>query len=416
MPSPKAVYARLMAQVDKTRGYPLWLPGLSTTLPEDYHRTGLKIGDVGLVTQHGDFDVLFNICLPENHPIHHPDGVPSNFRQVILNRQDVHEFPFADTKGLVLATQSVSHRTVPRSVSGHPNATTSIDTRLSYEFNSSSPEGAILALPEGAAKADLADNLASEFRQLALQNAAAWYHFAYFHLGRTSISNDSLYLITGYHKSSSWFLASFSQPETNTACSLSITASPVVNGNAAAAYSWVGRVTGSFGFRSGPHHRYSQENPNQTLFSPAQDADAEPVDITQTQTGMVPSPLGTPSDVTMDIDNSCSGVSLQRTPGVWSKVYHPADAMNQVLLDRFPSADVAVTHDSQWCDMLPSESTNPHLVEHISTEFVPVCDPNGFAYFSSKSAQSILCSRSVRSQTGQSSAGFGVGVSAIQCK
>ncbi|KAF9230409.1 hypothetical protein BU15DRAFT_29941, partial [Melanogaster broomeanus] len=120
--------------------------------------------------------------------------------------------------------------------------------------------------PEGAAKADLADNLASEFRQLALQNAAAWYHFAYFHLGRTSISNDSLYLITGYHKSSSWFLASFSQPETNTACSLSITAKSSSQWNAAAAYSWVGRVTGSFGFRSGPHHRYSQENPNQTLF------------------------------------------------------------------------------------------------------------------------------------------------------
>ncbi|KAF9238360.1 hypothetical protein BU15DRAFT_47806 [Melanogaster broomeanus] len=115
-----------MAQVDKSRGFPLWAPEPDGRLPEDYHRTGLKIGDVGIVTQYGAFDVLFNICLPENHPIHRSHGVPPNFRQVILNRQDIHEFPFADTKGLVLATQSVSHRTVPSSLStstsGNPAA------------------------------------------------------------------------------------------------------------------------------------------------------------------------------------------------------------------------------------------------------------------------------------------------------
>ncbi|KAF9238365.1 hypothetical protein BU15DRAFT_75299 [Melanogaster broomeanus] len=171
MPSPKAVYARLMAQVDKTRGYPLWLPGLSTTLPEDYHRTGLKIGDVGLVTQHGDSTSYSTYVYPKTILFITLMGF-LKLQTSILNRQDVTSFLSLILRA-GLATQSVSHRTVPRSVSGHPNA---------YEFNSSSPEGAILALPEGAAKADLADNLASEFRQLALQNAAAWYHFAYFHL------------------------------------------------------------------------------------------------------------------------------------------------------------------------------------------------------------------------------------------
>ncbi|KAF9238363.1 hypothetical protein BU15DRAFT_36126, partial [Melanogaster broomeanus] len=136
----------------------------------------------------------------------------------------------------------------------------------SYEFNSSSSEGAILVLPDGAGKADLAENLAGEFRQLALQNAAAWYHFAYFHLGRISISNDSLYLVTGHHKSSSWFLASFSGAETNITLNLSFSASSVVDGNAAAAYSWALNAPGSFNFRLGPRHGYSQENPNQTLF------------------------------------------------------------------------------------------------------------------------------------------------------
>ncbi|KAF9238343.1 hypothetical protein BU15DRAFT_28597, partial [Melanogaster broomeanus] len=134
----------------------------------------------------------------------------------------------------------------------------------SYEFNSSSSEGAILALPEGAGKEDLANDL--EFRQVALENAAAWYHFAYFHLGRTSISNDSLYLITGYHKSSTWSLASFSQADRNTAFSLSFTAGPAVNGNVTAAYSWAQGATNSVIPRSCPHDGYNQENPNQTLF------------------------------------------------------------------------------------------------------------------------------------------------------
>ncbi|KAF9238361.1 hypothetical protein BU15DRAFT_47818, partial [Melanogaster broomeanus] len=121
---------------------------------------------------------------------------------------------------------------------------------------------------EGAAKADLADDRASEFRQLALQNAAAWYHFAYVHLGRTSVrSNNTLYLITGHHKSSSWFVASFSRAERNIAFSLSFTARPMVNGNAAPAYSRGSEaVTGSLKSRLGPGHGYNRDNPNQTLF------------------------------------------------------------------------------------------------------------------------------------------------------
>ncbi|KAF9238344.1 hypothetical protein BU15DRAFT_47784 [Melanogaster broomeanus] len=123
MPSselPQAVYARLMINVDKSRGYPLWHPEPDNRLPEDYKRTGLNIGDVGIVTEDGSFDVFFNICLPEDHPIHNPRGVPSNFRQVILNPRDIREYRFTDTKGLVLATHSVSQRTVSSSLSGNP--------------------------------------------------------------------------------------------------------------------------------------------------------------------------------------------------------------------------------------------------------------------------------------------------------
>ncbi|KAF9239777.1 hypothetical protein BU15DRAFT_46233, partial [Melanogaster broomeanus] len=186
-----------MVKVDSSRGYPLWAPEPASNLPEDYHRTGLKIGDVGVVTEDGGFDVLFNISLPENHPLHQPSGVPSNFRQVILDRSDIRGFPSFDDEGLVLATQTVRQTTQTLSGSISGNAT-------------------------GAGKEDLVRVL--QFRDLALENAESWYHFAYCHLGRAEISNDSLYLITGYHKASSWSLASFSQADRDTALSFSLTA------------------------------------------------------------------------------------------------------------------------------------------------------------------------------------------------
>ncbi|KAF8414979.1 hypothetical protein L210DRAFT_2779864, partial [Boletus edulis BED1] len=64
------------------RGYPLWTPEPNIELPDSYQREGLKIGDVGVVVpDDGSFDVFFNMTLPREHPLHAPDGVPSNFSQ-----------------------------------------------------------------------------------------------------------------------------------------------------------------------------------------------------------------------------------------------------------------------------------------------------------------------------------------------
>ncbi|KAF9230408.1 hypothetical protein BU15DRAFT_57261, partial [Melanogaster broomeanus] len=102
------VYTRLMVDLDSSRGYPLWIPESHSSLPADYHRMGLKMGDIGVVTKARDFDVFFNICSEENHPIHHPDGVPSNFKQVILNDRDLIYRSSIDPKGKILKTQSVT--------------------------------------------------------------------------------------------------------------------------------------------------------------------------------------------------------------------------------------------------------------------------------------------------------------------
>ena len=72
----------------KKHGFPLWAPQPHSGLPLSYRRKGVSIGDVGIITQEGYFDFLFNICLPlgdECNPAH----LPTNFSPVHLSRTDV---------------------------------------------------------------------------------------------------------------------------------------------------------------------------------------------------------------------------------------------------------------------------------------------------------------------------------------
>lgn len=63
-------------------GYPLRTPEPMSTLPPKYQDHGLQIGDVGIVDDDGQFDVLFNICRREDNPIQ-SHGVPKNFQPVL---------------------------------------------------------------------------------------------------------------------------------------------------------------------------------------------------------------------------------------------------------------------------------------------------------------------------------------------
>jgi hypothetical protein len=62
----------------KRHGFPLWYPQPDESLPYEYRKDGVGIGDVGIITSHGYFDFLFNICRPSDHPIN-SNGVPQDF-------------------------------------------------------------------------------------------------------------------------------------------------------------------------------------------------------------------------------------------------------------------------------------------------------------------------------------------------
>lgn len=102
---PQDIYARNLLS---HRGCPLWTPEPNIELPESYRREGLRIGDVGVVVpEEGSFDVFFNITLPRVHPLHAPDGVPDNFTQVDLRREDYRIVPDAECPGRVISSSGV---------------------------------------------------------------------------------------------------------------------------------------------------------------------------------------------------------------------------------------------------------------------------------------------------------------------
>jgi len=127
-------------------------------------------------------------------------------------------------------------------------------------FTSSSNEGALLVLPEGADQHDLCSLLL--FEREALRCGESWYEFVVTKLGRTRVNADSLYLITGCHKTSSWSLAAFDQSSSSGSFDALFTASKITNGNIHAAYSW--QMTSAVPCRIGPEPYNGAQN--QTIF------------------------------------------------------------------------------------------------------------------------------------------------------
>lgn len=131
-----------------------------------------------------------------------------------------------------------------------------------YSLTSSSSEGAILTLPEGAASLDLY-NIA-EFRRYIMENAISWYEFVNTTLGREA-PNGSLYLVTGCDKSTTWGVTSISCTSGTDALSLKFTAAQLIEAGATRDHSWETFCPATV--RTGPQPSQDQELPqNQCIF------------------------------------------------------------------------------------------------------------------------------------------------------
>ena len=74
---PSQVYARALYPLG--RGCPLWIPEPNGESPQEYHKGGIRIGDVGVLRSDGGFGFIFNVCCPEGDPVNRK-GVPKDFK------------------------------------------------------------------------------------------------------------------------------------------------------------------------------------------------------------------------------------------------------------------------------------------------------------------------------------------------
>ena len=96
----------------KGRGFPLWIPDPSQNLHLGYRRTGVRIGDVGIITHSGAFFFLFNICLPHDHPAN-PQMLPEHFAPISppIKTSDIETFRvFKNGSHLASGSVKISQR------------------------------------------------------------------------------------------------------------------------------------------------------------------------------------------------------------------------------------------------------------------------------------------------------------------
>ncbi|KDQ33861.1 hypothetical protein PLEOSDRAFT_1073982 [Pleurotus ostreatus PC15] len=188
-------YARQL--LVKRHGYPLWIPEPFGHSPI-YRTKGVRIGDVGYVTQDGGFQTLFNIRAPKGHPINRR-GVPEGFQQVPLDAQDISHVHFHRPNSAVVSTFHEERAFSAGASAVEPQ--TNVGAGAAMEYTWSSTEGAVLHLPDGASRINIHAKQ-THFQQQAAKHAEAWYRFAV--TEGFNISNGSLYLITGCDKTKSW--------------------------------------------------------------------------------------------------------------------------------------------------------------------------------------------------------------------
>jgi hypothetical protein len=346
--SPQDVYAKCLPN---NRGYPLWFPEPTSTLPSSYRQDGLQIGDVGFVSRMGTFNVLCNICYGPNHALHRRLGGSFNFDPIAPNiDHEINVISNADPPGCIITSPGLTQPSRMSQRTGH------------YEFTPSSAKGAILILPDGATSHDLPAN--ERFRKVAMERAFDWYEIAKELYGE-SIRNDSLYLITGFYKARSWSLASFHDATATEPRHIRVV--PREGEVTAPGRDW--KCTFPVQYRDGPGPGHNG-NVNQTVFISgfkiairddvfgwlSQKPEVQPVPAVRPRKGpcsftsflLRPFTKENPSKRRRGPNG---GADVNHVPSL-SQPFHPSNIINRYLLNKDPDALVAVTHDSEWITLI----------------------------------------------------------------
>ncbi|KAF8145794.1 caspase domain-containing protein [Mycena galopus ATCC 62051] len=409
--SDSRLYTRLL--LPKGHGYPLFHPQPYEDLPLEARRVGIEIGDVGVLTSDGSFDVIFNICRSADDPGNR-FGVPEGFEQIELDpAKDIASRPRYHRPGCHVSNSKITKRRLGVDAGVESNVFVPLGAGAVVEISTSSKETAVLLLPDGASRTDLRRN--KKFRDYALKHALFWYAFVNGDLERI-VDNGDLYLVTGIDKTSSWSLAAVENHSEGREMSLKLKAAQV--GSAATSCAWEWESASSFA-DSGPRPLPEDDDriENQTVFlrgfkvaisfsrlkksvKAISIVDSKPSDILS-KPGGSPFPQSRLSNTSSFFRGSAisrSGGPSDDGPSIDAsaeffprnfKAYHPAFIINEYLLNCSP-ADVAVTHDDDWLSVLNEHDKDfpddHELIKRISKKF-KICTSSGGVWLDNSSTE-----------------------------
>ncbi|KAJ7780196.1 hypothetical protein DFH07DRAFT_466373 [Mycena maculata] len=387
------LYSRLL--FPRRQGYPLFRPQPSDDLPEPVRKIGTEIGDVGVVTEFGCFDPIFNILRVADDPANR-FGVPPGFEQASVDPKDIDARVLCHLPGTDISNTTVNKRRLDIDAGiDLNNVFFPLGAGAVVEVSTNSKQTALLLLPDGASRWDLRRKQA--FRDYASKHAENWYAFVNGELGRM-IGNGDLYLVTGVTKSTSWSVAALENNSGNGNVSLRLKAAQIGTGNASCVWQW---ESTSSSVDAGPRRRLGEESwrDNQTVFirgfkvalrskpkllwrtpkvvSITNSKESEVFSKSTSVPNPQPRPQSGPSNNlpqnSPNNSDSSSASDSDTSNEYGPHLYHPADVINNYLLDCVPEAMVAVTHDDEWASVLDvAEDEVPEeyeLIRRVSKQF-----------------------------------------------
>ncbi|THU93611.1 hypothetical protein K435DRAFT_725281 [Dendrothele bispora CBS 962.96] len=399
---------------------------------EQLYEEGLRVGDVGITSDSGDFVALFNIFQTSEAPINRVYGVPDGFQPLEFRRNLL----FSNAMYHPTNTRVCSEKAheVKLNADGTALALGAFGPGLGVEIQFSHSHGSILSLPEGAHRVDY--RRLPSVRDYAAKNAESWYRFLTDEVGMDAY-NGSLYVITGYDRASRYENLSFQSSSKTASLSARVSFLPI-GGD-------IGKLGLSYGSVSSSEHRVGASSLNHTLnnLSPfirgfkimlqtgltKLKAPIKIVDIAKADSkdvlfqGSLPSrpkssrqtPTSSPSSsengsssgtsqlslftelksiTSLDSSDSASSFSERGSSildsdseGSVNWPYHPLDVINEHILKMCPDAHVAISHDQDWTSVvleLNDKLSDDSTLMGLMTEKYTTCCNEGYAYLMEK--------------------------------
>ncbi|KAH8827464.1 hypothetical protein DL96DRAFT_1250774 [Flagelloscypha sp. PMI_526] len=167
-------------------GIPLWDPQAIAKVVE--------VGDVGILTEDGGFQTLFNATVPEHKQNQY--RLPPNFSPLKLAEGDL------ELRRTSISRQFLSHGKMSNSPpDNHPQFTCG-EFKLDFQMS----HGAILILKDSPTK--IATPRSSHIRKYIEQNIESWYTFCDEGLGR-DLDRQALIFVTEIRRGFDWALAAW---------------------------------------------------------------------------------------------------------------------------------------------------------------------------------------------------------------